>query len=119
MAEHAMVLCIHTNDSLEHTDGIHISSPPSLPLIYTATDWSFKVDQVLHNTPQEDVYSACAQEITTKLMDGFNGTILAYGETGSGKTHTMTGPIENYRLRGIIPRVISQVSLNINHTEAI
>ncbi|KAL5503458.1 hypothetical protein EMCRGX_G010412 [Ephydatia muelleri] len=72
-------------------------------------DWSFKVDQVLHNTPQEEVYTTCAQEIVTRLMDGYNGTILAYGETGSGKTHTVTGPIENYRLRGIIPRAISQV----------
>lgn len=72
-------------------------------------DWSFKVDEILHNTAQEEVYTTCAQEIVTKLMDGYNGTILAYGETGSGKTHTMTGPIENYRLRGLIPRAISQV----------
>ena len=72
------------------------------------------MDQVLHNTPQEEVYTTCAQEIVTRLMDGYNGTILAYGETGSGKTHTVTGPIENYRLRGIIPRAISQVSFRVS-----
>ena len=34
---------------------------------------------------------------------------MAYGETGAGKTYTMSGATENYRLRGIIPRAISQV----------
>ena len=43
-------------------------------------------------------------------MDGYNGTIMAYGETGAGKTYTMTGATDNYPLRGIIPRAISQVS---------
>ena len=34
---------------------------------------------------------------------------MAYGQTGAGKTFTMTGDTGNYRLRGIIPRAISQV----------
>jgi len=65
--------------------------------------------QVLHNASQEEVYDYCAQEITSRLMEGYNGTIMAYGETGAGKTYTMSGATENYRLRGIIPRAISQV----------
>ena len=43
------------------------------------------------------------------MLDGYNGTILAYGQTGAGKTHTMTGPSSNFTLRGIIPRAIAQV----------
>lgn len=40
-------------------------------------------------------------------MEGFNGTVLAYGQTSSGKTHTMTGPdIYNKVDRGIIPRMV-------------
>jgi len=35
---------------------------------------------------------------------------MAYGQTGAGKTFTMTGDTSNYRLRGIIPRAISQVT---------
>lgn len=35
---------------------------------------------------------------------------MAYGQTGAGKTFTMTGDTGNYRLRGIIPRAISQVN---------
>ena len=40
-------------------------------------------------------------------------TIMAYGQTGAGKTFTMTGDTGNYRLRGIIPRAISQVTLSV------
>jgi kinesin family protein 5 len=28
-------------------------------------------------------------------MKGYNGTIFAYGQTGTGKTHTMVGDFEN------------------------
>jgi kinesin family protein 6/9 len=42
-------------------------------------------------------------------MEGYNGTILAYGQTGAGKTFTMTGATESYRHRGVIPRSVAQV----------
>uniref|UniRef100_G1PSJ3 Kinesin-like protein n=1 Tax=Myotis lucifugus TaxID=59463 RepID=G1PSJ3_MYOLU len=37
------------------------------------------------------------------------GTIMCYGQTGAGKTYTMTGTTENYRHRGILPRALQQV----------
>ena len=55
------------------------------------------------------MYEECAENIVSSLMDGFNGTILAYGQTGAGKTFTMTGASESYKHRGVIPRAISQV----------
>ena len=72
--------------------------------------------QVLHNASQESVYSCCASDLVTRVLDGFNGTILAYGQTGAGKTHTMTGPgtSPNFALRGIIPRAIAQVYMYIH-----
>jgi kinesin family protein 5 len=43
-------------------------------------------------------------------MEGFNGTVFAYGLTSSGKTHTMTGPdIFDLQNRGVIPRMVSYV----------
>ena len=42
-------------------------------------------------------------------MDGFNGTIFAYGQTSSGKTHTMTGIIDNPEQRGVIPRMVQYI----------
>ncbi|CAK0870450.1 unnamed protein product, partial [Prorocentrum cordatum] len=41
---------------------------------------------------QEEVYAAVAQPIVDCVLSGFDGAILAYGPTGSGKTHTMLGP---------------------------
>jgi kinesin family protein 5 len=43
------------------------------------------------------------------VLEGFNGTIFAYGQTSSGKTHTMQGVIDNPEQEGIIPRMIHQV----------
>lgn len=41
------------------------------------------------------------------VLAGYNGTIFAYGQTGTGKTFTMTGGAEHYSDRGIIPRTLS------------
>lgn len=38
---------------------------------------------------QEKVYTATAKEIVEDVLSGYNGTIFAYGQTSSGKTHTM------------------------------
>ena len=77
-------------------------------------DWSFCLDRVLHNASQDDVYEECAKDIVTKTLDGCNGTVLAYGQTGAGKTFTMTGSTENFQHRGVIPRAIQQVFREIN-----
>ena len=34
---------------------------------------------------------------------------MCYGQTGAGKTFTVTGSTESYQNRGIIPRAISQL----------
>lgn len=72
-------------------------------------DWSFKVDGILHNANQDQVYDEVASKMVTRSLKGFNGTLMAYGQTGAGKTFTITGATENFKQRGIIPRAISQV----------
>ncbi|XP_033901160.2 kinesin heavy chain-like isoform X1 [Acipenser ruthenus] len=63
-------------------------------------------DKVLPpNTSQENVYNACAKQIVKDVLGGYNGTIFAYGQTSSGKTHTMEGKLHNPQLMGIIPRI--------------
>ena len=39
-----------------------------------------------------------AKPIIDSVLEGFNGTIFAYGQTSSGKTHTMTGVIDDLEL---------------------
>ncbi|ORC89617.1 Unc104-like kinesin [Trypanosoma theileri] len=39
---------------------------------------------------QDDVFTVC-QPILQSVKDGLNGTVMVYGQTGTGKTHTMLG----------------------------
>ncbi|KAG6623261.1 Kinesin-like protein [Phytophthora cinnamomi] len=72
--------------------------------------WQFKFHQVLHNAGQDRVYEAIARDIVHgAVVDGVNGTILAYGQTGAGKSFTMIGDTRNYQHRGIAPRAIAQL----------
>lgn len=78
------------------------------------SDWSFPMDRVFHNAGQECVYDQCVAEIVDKALSGYNGTVMAYGQTGAGKTFTITGSTENFQERGMIPRALSHLFQTIN-----
>lgn len=40
---------------------------------------------------QQQVYDATARELVDSVLAGFNATLFAFGQTGTGKTHTMEG----------------------------
>ncbi len=44
-------------------------------------------------------------------LAGINGTIFCYGQTSSGKTHTIVGDYQNKNTfnQGIVPRVINEL----------
>ena len=44
------------------------------------------------DSSQSDIFEISAKEICDSLFEGYNGTIFAYGQIGSGKTYTMLGP---------------------------
>ncbi|XP_056610418.1 kinesin-like protein KIF9 isoform X2 [Triplophysa dalaica] len=77
--------------------------------------WLFKLNGVLHNVSQEEVYDCVAQSVVLGAFEGYNGTIMCFGQTGAGKTYTMTGAAEAYKQRGIIPRVLQQVFHEVEH----
>uniref|UniRef100_H3CAJ8 Kinesin-like protein n=1 Tax=Tetraodon nigroviridis TaxID=99883 RepID=H3CAJ8_TETNG len=67
-------------------------------------------DQVFTpNTEQVQVYDTCARQIVKDVLGGYNGTIFAYGQTSSGKTHTMEGNLHDPPLMGIIPRIAGDI----------
>jgi kinesin family protein 18/19 len=39
----------------------------------------------------ESVYANTCVDLIDSILKGYNGCVFAYGTTGSGKTHTMTG----------------------------
>ena len=54
----------------------------------------------------EQVYERSCREVVGGLLVGRSGTIVAYGQTASGKTHTMQGTPES---PGLIPRAVVDV----------
>ncbi|XP_069047338.1 kinesin-1 heavy chain isoform X2 [Lepisosteus oculatus] len=70
----------------------------------------YMFDRVFQSsTTQEQVYNACARQIVKDVLEGYNGTIFAYGQTSSGKTHTMEGNLHDPDEMGIIPRIVQDI----------
>ncbi|XP_051166326.1 kinesin-II 85 kDa subunit [Leptopilina boulardi] len=70
----------------------------------------FSFDAVFDtNTSQVDIYNETARPIVDKVLQGYNGTIFAYGQTGTGKTYTMSGAKTSPQLRGIIPNTFAHI----------
>ncbi|CAK4418978.1 unnamed protein product [Aphanomyces euteiches] len=74
-------------------------------------DASYNYDAIFgSDASQHDVYRY-VQSSVEQVVQGFNCTIFAYGQTGTGKTHTMMGPDSSLRHGdmsqwGIIPRAV-------------
>ncbi|KAA0202970.1 hypothetical protein HAZT_HAZT008535 [Hyalella azteca] len=78
--------------------------------------WQF--DHILKpNITQENVYNKAAKNIVKDVLNGYNGTIFAYGQTSSGKTHTMEGVMSDPNLHGIMPRIINDIFQHIYSME--
>ncbi|EKM80463.1 hypothetical protein AGABI1DRAFT_73694 [Agaricus bisporus var. burnettii JB137-S8] len=55
-------------------------------------DKRFMFDRVFrHEARQTEVYESTSQPLLARLLDGYNATVFAYGATGCGKTHTISG----------------------------
>lgn len=52
----------------------------------------FTFDRIFDtNSSQDDVYNGCMKDSILSVLEGYNATIIAYGQTGTGKTYTMEG----------------------------
>jgi kinesin family protein 6/9 len=78
----------------------------------------FSPNAVLLGATQEAVFAACARDILDDALAGISGSILAYGQSGAGKTWTMIGPGTDYAQRGIVPRAISYIFNRVDATPA-
>nr|XP_007997617.2 centromere-associated protein E isoform X6 [Chlorocebus sabaeus] len=68
---------------------------------------SFNFDRVFHgNETTKNVYEEIAAPIIDSAIQGYNGTIFAYGQTASGKTYTMMGSEDHL---GVTPRAIHDI----------
>ncbi|KAG5243976.1 kinesin-related protein [Salix suchowensis] len=67
---------------------------------------------------QKDLYEQAVVPIVNEVLEGFNCTIFAYGQTGTGKTYTMEGECKRGKSgpngelpseAGVIPRAVQQI----------
>ena len=68
---------------------------------------AFSCDKVLQNASQERTFEVAGKPAIDAALAGYNGTVLAYGQTGAGKSFTMVGSSKSYNQRGIAPRAIA------------
>ena len=76
-------------------------------------DRAFRFDYAFdEDATQERIYELCVTDLVKSVFSGYNATVLAYGQTGAGKTYTMgSGIIANTPIPqlGMVPRVIREL----------
>ncbi|CAN1775497.1 Kinesin-like protein KIN-5B [Linum perenne] len=78
-------------------------------------DRAFTFDKVFGpKAQQRAIYDQAISPIVKEVLDGFNCTVFAYGQTGTGKTYTMEGGMRNKggdlpAEAGVIPRAVRQI----------
>ncbi|XP_052390353.1 kinesin-like protein KIF3C [Carassius gibelio] len=66
---------------------------------------------------QSDLYDETVRPLIDSVLRGFNGTIFAYGQTGTGKTYTMQGQWLDAERRGIIPNSFEHIFTHISRSQ--
>ncbi|XP_047133248.1 uncharacterized protein LOC101241452 isoform X12 [Hydra vulgaris] len=72
-----------------------------------STEKEYHFDEVFDSTSSTmNIYNILGKPLVENAMRGINGTLFAYGQTASGKTHTILGDVNEL---GILPLAIKEV----------
>ncbi|XWS49831.1 hypothetical protein CRYUN_Cryun12cG0036800 [Craigia yunnanensis] len=77
---------------------------------------TYEFDEVLTEfASQKRVYEVVAKPVVESVLDGYNGTVMAYGQTGTGKTYTL-GRLgeEDMTDRGIMVRAMEDILADVS-----
>ncbi|XP_051515879.1 kinesin-like protein KIF3B isoform X2 [Myxocyprinus asiaticus] len=69
------------------------------------------------NSKQMELYDETFRPLVDSVLFGFNGTIFAYGQTGTGKTYTMEGVRNDPERRGVIPNSFEHIFTHISRSQ--
>lgn len=69
------------------------------------------------NSKQVELYDETFRSLVESVLLGFNGTIFAYGQTGTGKTYTMEGVRNDPERRGVIPNSFEHIFTHISRSQ--
>uniref|UniRef100_A0A3Q3KI96 Kinesin-like protein n=2 Tax=Mastacembelus armatus TaxID=205130 RepID=A0A3Q3KI96_9TELE len=87
-------------------------APPDEPMKVFTFDSVYGWD-----SKQSDIYDDAVRPLVDSVLQGFNGTIFAYGQTGTGKTYTMQGISNDPEKRGVIPNSFKHIFTQISRTQ--
>lgn len=80
----------------------------TIELVQDARLFSFAYDRVfVETTSQREVFDSFAAPLVDDVLAGKNATIMAYGQTGTGKTFTLSEL--SLGLEGIVPRAVHRI----------
>lgn len=103
---------LEVNDKLGQITIRNPKAPPDEPMK------TFTYDSVYDwNSKQSDIYDDAVRPLVVSVLQGFNGTIFAYGQTGTGKTYTMEGISNDPERRGVIPNSFHHIFTQISRTQ--
>ncbi|XP_064401804.1 kinesin heavy chain-like isoform X2 [Halichondria panicea] len=110
---------LNTKEKANSDFVVKFPSASTVELTTHQRNHSYTYDHVLNDTSsQPEVYAVAAKPLVNDVLSGYNATIFAYGQTSSGKTHTMEGELMNTEMRGIIPRIIEDMFNHIYSMDA-
>ncbi|KAG6015803.1 Kinesin heavy chain [Claviceps pusilla] len=94
---------------------VTFSSEDSCSLDSKEAQGTFTFDRVFDmNCKQQDIFDFSIRPTVDDILNGYNGTVFAYGQTGAGKSYTMMGTnIDDEEGRGVIPRIVEQIFASI------
>jgi hypothetical protein len=114
-------ICVDPNPD---TNQIQIIIPPPNSTVSTNSLYTFHYSKVCpEEIDQENFFEQCdiAKILDAVVLEGFSGSVFAYGQTGTGKTYTISGPVpdsqQNLKMQkmfglptdGIVPRSITYI----------
>ena len=129
----------HPRDSFSTTQGyvkgVHTSGQ-SID-VSSKSNAKYSYDHVYdHDASQLDIFESVGVPVTDAFLEGYHGCLIAYGQTGAGKTFTMQGPDDHTEIEnmsdetsvvnaaedpeqlGLIPRVLKRIFAHIENEKA-
>ena len=70
------------------------------------------------SSTQSEIFDFSIRSTVEDVINGYNGTVFAYGQTGAGKSFTMMGDMTDPNMMGIIPRIVQQIFYAIEYSPA-
>ena len=84
----------------------------------SSTTTTYEFDKIFGTESTQSEVFDYVQPLVDECLKGFNVTIFAFGMTGSGKTHTISGEFSHEDDLGILPRAVNRVFKSLMQTSS-